>query len=832
TPDTSYGEIDSVNLDTTQIRYSKDTLGSKVVSTAQDSMVMDIPAKRIYLYGNASTVYKEDNLKADRININQVNGEVKAFYTLDSSGKMIGRPVFKQGNEPYDIDSLRYNFKTQKGVLIQTVTQQGQGYLTSKRSKMINKNTIFGLDGWYTTCDLDTPDFAIYLHKAKIIANKLIIAKGADLEIEGVPTPLYLPFFIFPIAKGQRSGILPPTYALSQQKGVGLVGLGYYLGLGEHFDMTIRGDVYSYGSWDLDLTPTYRKRYHYNGSVGLSISNTRFGDPKTPDFFKSKDFHITWSHTLDSRVRPGVNFSANVNAGTSTYNQYNVIDPAIRLNNTLASSIAFSKIWTGSPFNLTLSASHNQNTSTRQVSITLPEMSFNMNTIYPFQPANMTGTPKWYQKIGISYSMSARNRVDFIDSTFLKKGFFNRFQAGAQHNIPISFSLPILKYFTLSPNINYTETWFTQKMYRHYNDASQQLDTTYQKGFFTSHAVTTGVSLSTALYGMVQFKHGKIKAIRHVIRPSIGLSYRPDWGSQFYYRSRIDTSSYEQTFSVFDGNVYNAPSPGRFGGINFGINNNLEMKVASKKDTVTHMQKVQILNSFGINGTYNLAADSFKLSYFSLSATTTLFKKVDVSASGEIDPYDIDRQGRDINKYVWQSGKRSIGSLKSGYVSINTSFKSPEKGDRSSGNQIQPVDQTLNQQQQQIQRQRANPGDYANFNIPWSVNLGYSLNFQKTRTLDFKRDTVIYSQSLNFSGDFNLTPKWKISISSGFDFIHGKLNYTMVNITRDLHCWRMNISFVPNGTYKYFSITISPIAGVLHDLRFNRTRQFYDVFNH
>lgn len=814
------------------ITYSKDTLSGPVNYSADDSINMDIRDKKLFLYGHAKAVYQDNNLKADRINLDQASSVVTAFYTLDTAGNPIGKPDFKQGSQSFLADTIRYNFRTKKGVILNTTTQQGEGFMHSTRSKIVSHNTVFSLNGWYTTCDLDTPHFAIHINKAKIIGNKLIVARGAELEFEGVPTPLYLPFFIFPLTHGQRTGVIPPTYTLSQQKGIGLTGLGYYLGLGDHFDLTTRADIYSYGSWSLNINPTYRKRYRYSGNFDLDIATTRFGDPKTPDFNKSRDFRVSWSHTLDPKVHPGISFSASVNAGTSTYNLYNVTDPAVRLNNTLSSSIAFSKVWQGKPFNFTLSASHSQNTTTRQVTLSLPQATFNMNTIYPFQPRNMVGNPKWYERLGISYSMSSSNTANFADSTFLKPGFFQKFQTGVQQEVPISVSIPVTNFLTFTPSANYREIWYTQEMYRHYDAKTNALDTIYKHGFYSAREITTGASLSTRIFGMFRFKKGFIKAIRHVVTPSIGISYKPDLARNFYYKTRIDTSAYEQTFSYLDGSVYGPPSQGRFGGINFGINNNLEMKVYSKKDTVTHTQKIELLNSFGISGSYNLVADSFKLTPLALNASTTLFNKINISASGTIDPYVRNSFGRDINEYIWQTGKRSIGTLTNGNIAISSSFKSPERKNKTSNIAPAEVRQatSLEQQQQNLVSRPRNFGDMVDFNIPWSINLSYSLNFSKGRTPDFQRDTTIYSQSLIFSGDFNLTPKWKISYSSGYDFIHKQLTYTTLNITRDMHCWRMNISIIPYGFYKSFSITINPTSSLLHDLKFNRTRQFYNVF--
>lgn len=834
---------DSVIVDTVNIKISKDTLGGPVKYHAEDSVVLNIPEKTFHLYGKTTTDFNDINLKAEQVDFDQASNLLKARYGLDTAGNHIGAPIFsQQGQQPFQSDSMFYDFKSQKGKIYHTVTQQGEGFLYSQQVKKLADESINSFKARFTTCNLDPPHFDFRAKKVKVIPGKFLVTGPANLEIEGIPTPLFIPFGIFPLSHGQRTGLLPPKYEVTQQKGIGLTGGGYYFGLGQYFDLTVRGDIYSYGSWGLTLSPRYYKRYHYSGSFMLSINTTRFGDPQTPDFTKSKDFRIMWSHSMDSKAHPGVSFSASVNAGTSTYNYYNVTDPQVRLNNILSSSISFSKTWIGTPFNLTLSANHSQNTSTRRVSISLPQLAFNMNTIYPFQPKNFVGTPKWYDKIGIGYSLNVRNSVDFIDTAFLKPGFFDKFQTGIQHQVPISLTLPALKFMTISPSVSYTERWYTKKRYLKFNPKTNSLDTTDKFGFYTAREITTGLSLSTAVYGMFNFNKDStksgIQAIRHVMRPSISVSYRPDLNKQYYYNVQVDNDPNIpwQHVSYFDGIGYGPFSEGTFGGISFSLDNNLEMKVRSKKDTANGgIKKVKILEGFGINGSYNLVADSFKLSPFSLYARTTLFNKVNISANGTIDPYVHDARDRRIDKYVWEQGNFSLGSLRNGSISISTSFKSQQGKKETETNEQQPSplgpgENPLQQQQDLMRDMRANPGDYVDFSIPWSVNLSYSLNFNKTRTRDYKRDTTIFVQSLNFSGDFSLTPKWKIGVSSGFDFIHKRLTYSTINITRDLHCWRMSINIVPMGFYKSFSITISPTAGILHDLRINRTRQFYDIF--
>ncbi|WP_438940085.1 putative LPS assembly protein LptD, partial [Chitinophaga hostae] len=433
-------------------KISKDTLDAPVNYKAKDSIILMVPDKRFYLYGTANTKYKTIDLSAEKMNFDQETGVLEATNAKDTAGKLFGGPVMNDGGQSFESDTLRYNFTSQKAKIYNTRSQYGEGYIHSAQTKKAADNTIFGFKNGYTTCNLDTPHFSFRARKIKVIPDKLVISGPANLEIEGIPTPLFIPFAIFPITQGQRSGILPPQYVVNQQKGIGLENGGYYIGLGDNFDLTMRGDVYSYGSWSMTASPTYRKRYKYNGGLNLSFANTRFGDPAVKsEFSTSKDFRVTWNHSMDSKARPGVNFGAAVNFGTSSYNRYNVYDYNTRVNNNIGSSITFSKTWIGKPYNLTLGLNHSQNLSTRDVSVSFPDGTFTVNTIYPFQPKEMVGTPKWYEKIGVSYNTVLRNQANFKDSLFGKQAMFDAMQTGMQHNIPVSFSIPVFKTFTLSP---------------------------------------------------------------------------------------------------------------------------------------------------------------------------------------------------------------------------------------------------------------------------------------------------------------------------------------------------------------------------------------------
>ncbi|RAJ88226.1 hypothetical protein CLV59_101993 [Chitinophaga dinghuensis] len=840
--DTTIVTVDSLHLP----KASKDSLDAVVTAKAQDSMVLMIQDKKFYLYGSANVKYKTIDLTAAQVSFDQNSGVMSATHGKDTAGKPVGRPVMNDGGQSLESDTLEYNFTSSKALIFNTRSQYGEGYVHSEKTKRMADNTIFGFKNGYTTCNLDTPHFSFRSKKIKVIPDKLIVSGPANLEIQGIPTPIFIPFAIFPITQGQRSGILPPQFVVNQQKGMGLENGGYYFGMGENLDMTLRGDVYSYGSWSLTASPTYRKRYKYSGGMTISFANTRLGDPSVPsEFVNSHDFRIMWNHSMDSKARPGINFGASVNFGSSSYNQYNVYDYSTRVNNNIGSSISFSKTWQNKPYNLTVNLSDNQNLQTRDVSLTFPDANFSVQTIYPFQPKELIGTAKWYQKIGIGYTNEFRNQAYFKDSSFGKKEMFDALQTGMRQNIPIAFSIPVMKSFTLSPSVNMTEYWYTKKVYRQWDPNKTNLstgqlgalDTTYIPGFSAQHEVSAAMSLATALYGMYTFnKDSRIKAIRHVMRPSIGVNYRPNLNSGAYYNMRYNAAGDSTRTSYYTGAPIGVPSEGTFAGMTFNLDNNLEMKVFSRKDTsANHEKKIKLLDGFGLSTNYNFVADSFKLAPFNLYARTNLFDKLNITANAILDPYATKPNGQRIDKYVWETGKFSPGRLASAGITMSTSFQSKDKKSQDKQKALDSLanvtdpNTLLAAQQRQLQMVRNNPGEYVDFDIPWRVDLSYSFNYVNQVRADSGGLVNIIQQYVNFNGDFSLTPKWKVGLNSGFDFTHMQVAYTNMYISRDLHCWQMSINVVPFGTFRQFSITINPKAGLLRDLRINRSRTFYNM---
>jgi LPS-assembly protein len=817
-------------------KISKDSLEAPVTYSAEDSGVLIIPTKQFILYGKAKTTYKDMVIDAATIDYDHGKQEITAKGSSDTSANSLNKTKFVQGGMEILTDWMKYNMKSQKGITHNTYTKQDELHVHAETMKKFDSNTIFAYRASFTTCNLDTPHFDIKAKKMKIINNKLGVSGPAHLEFEGVPTPLIIPFGLYPLNRGRHSGVLVPTFNSSEDFGLGLEGLGYYKVLNDNVDVTVRTNLYSYGGWNLNINPKYLKRYHYSGNFNLQLQNTkilnRYGTKTLEEFTTNQSFMLNWSHARDSRARPGTSFNASVNFGSTKFNQYILNNPYQNFNNQLGSSIAYSKDWRGK-YNLSLNANHNQNNVTHLVNMSLPNASFNVVTMYPFEKKEKVGDSKWYEKLGIGYSGNLQNNLSFYDTAFNASRLLDTLQWGADHNIPISLSLPSLGPITISPSVSFQQRWFGQQIIRTWDETNDTVLTNIKRGFFTQSQMSFGISANTRIFGTYLFKKGNLKAIRHEIRPSFGLSYKPDFVAKDYYSVQVDTAKHRIEFSKYDGGLYGAFTKGNFGGISFGVDNLLEMKVRDKKDTAENAtKKVKLIDGFGFSSSYNLMADSFALGSFSLYLRSTLFEKINITASANLDPYEVDEFGTRKNVLTYKRG--SLGRITNGSLAISTNFQSKSKDgkDETDKQKVAAVNDpymTPDEQLRQLQYARENPAEFTDFNIPWRIDLSYSLSFNRILKVDYSGyETKLYS-NINFNGDFSLSPKWKAGGTGYYNVNTLKLEQFSMFITREMHCWQLSINVTPIGLYRSFSFNISPKSGILRDLKINRSRTFSNL---
>ncbi len=825
--------IDSISL-------SKDSLNAPIEYSAKDSFVFLVPQKQLYLHGNANAKTDGTNaqesvdIKANTIFYDNSTNIVKAWGGTDTSKNTMNLPTIVQGDSKSIMDTISFNLKTQRGIFKNTYYNEGEIFVNAEIVKKVEKDVAYAYNGRFTTCNLDEPHFALRAKKLKLITNKLAVSGPAFPEFESVPMPVMIPFGIYPLQRGRSSGVLPPQFTQNANMGLGLEGLGYYKVINDYWDVTLRGNIYSYMGYNISVSPQYYKRYRYRGRFSFNYQKTKTlnESPAIQDeFLKSSSFQVNWSHSMDSKARPGVSFSASVNAGSSRYNENIPNNPYKNFQNQMSSSISYSKSWQDGTYNLSLQANHNQNNSTRLTNVQLPTLSFSTKTFNPFMNTESVGSGKWYENFGIGYNGTLINQFSFYDTAFTFRHLIDTLQWGAQHNIPISISLPSLGPVMFSPSISYSENWMSRRMYRQWDESTQLVDTTIRKGFFTARQMTFGMSANTRVFGTFNFRKGKVQALRHEIRPSVSASYTPNMARSYYELLQTDTSGRKRWVSQYEGNLYGGFSNIAFGGLTFGIDNLLELKVRNDNDTTgteeNATKKVRLIDGLSITSGYNFLADSLRWQPFNISMRTSLFNnKLSVTSGATIDPYETDpATGIRIDKLHW--GKGRIGSLNNANLALSTSFSSKKKDEREDEDRI-PVDPslTMDEQQRQIEYIRQNASEFVDFNIPWNVSTSIALNYSKTLRNNYRGYMHTFNASLNLSGDFSLTPKWKAGGSTYFDLKTMQMQMFTVFVSREMHCWQLSINITPVGPWKSFSIVLNPKSGILRDLKINRTRSF------
>ena len=820
------------SIDTFAFRTSKDSLSAPVVYHADDSMVIDVPGQKMYLYGKVSSVKYEDNdLSAPQIQFDQKTSLVSAFIKKDSTGKVLSYPFFSQKDFQSVSDTIRFDMKTGKGLTKGTYTKQGEMFVYGEKIKKADTSVFYALNGRFTTCNLDTPHFAFIARKVKFVNKKWAYTGPVHPEFEGVPLPISLPFGIFPLQQGRHSGLLAPSFVADAQRGLALQDLGYYKIISPNWDLITRGTLYSYGSWNLNLNPRYFRKYHYQGNLALAVQNFQpLDEPKT------RTINIQWTHNADTKSRPGVNFTANVNAGSTKFNSQVPTNANLNFQNQLNSSITYSKVWKNKPYNISVSANHNQNSVSGLTNLNLPDIAFNVNTLYPFRRKEPIGEYKWYENLGIAYNGNAKSLTSFIDTLGnLGRQVLDNLQYGAQHSVPITLALPSLGALQLAPSVSYQEKWYQKRIEKQFNPFLNKIDTVSEtSGLYTARQMAFGLSASTRIFGMFAFKESsRIKAIRHEIRPSLSVNYSPNFNANNFYNSTYDVLGNKQPLSYYDGSIYGAYSNQKFGGLSFNIDNNITAKVRDKTDTSAKAdKKISLLDGFGLAGSYNFLADSFQFSTISLQARTNLFDKINISGQATFDPYKTNAVGRRINELVFKD-KISLGNLLSAGVQLQTSFKGGDKTKKSTA--VPPLNRNpnnngmqLDEYQQDAAYIQNNPSEFVDFTIPWNVDLSYSLLLSKRFDVPQSKFNNELSQGLTFNTSANLTPKWKVGMNGSFDVTSKKLGVLSAYLSRDLHCWQMGINLSPVGRSRYFSINISPKSPILRDLKINRTRSFTD----
>ena len=825
---------DSFN-DSLNSQVKKSGLDGMVSIVARDSQRVVAIENMIYLYKNAKIKYQDFELSADFIRINNKTNEIFASGVIDDKGKYVGRPVVLFSNEtPKALDSLKYNFDSGQAITYGIFTEVEGGYISASklRKNMYNENSLH--TGFYSTCNIPYPHthFGIRMTKAIVTENQ-IISGPAYLVIEQIPLKfLAIPFGFFPKPDKKSSGFLFPSFGEDVVRGFHMRDLGWYFAFNDYVDAEVRGTIYSKGSYEASLRSQYRKRYRYDGGFNLRFASTRTGVEGTPGYKPSKDFNITWNHQKAPESNPGSTFSASVNFGTGSYFQNTTANGSYdyeqMTRNNMSSSISYGKTFADGKVNLQSSFSHRQDISTGNVYLELPSVSLSVATFSPFNPGNRKIDPKWYDQIQVGYSFSGRNSIDTDESELFQSGSLKKFRNGFQHTVPVNLSLKFFKYFTSNTNVNYTERWYFQSIQRRLENnpgGYEEIRDTLQ-GFKRAYDYSVSSGVATTITGMYP-KIGKIQAMRHEIKPNINLNFRPDFANNMYgfYRKFIDNYGQENLYSIFQDGIFGGPGMGRSFGIGFNIDNSLEAKIISKKDTTNGgIKKIPLIQRLNISGNYNLVADSFRMSELVLSGAVPLFNNsTTINFNGILDPYAMDAiTGRRLNRYLLRDGK--LARLASFGLSADYQFNPQAANNRQNNlNTIQNQNQNLTPEENlALSRISSDPNAFVDFKIPWKLSASFSFQYFNRGV----QKSVI--STINVNGDFNVTEKWKVQFNSGYDFKSKQVSLTRFSIYRDLHCWDMSFGWVPFGRFQSYNVTIRAKASILQDLKLTKRNDHYN----
>ena len=843
---------DSLQINTADLLTKKDTIKNDsikkkpflegiVLRKAKGFEKIDQRKKELTLQDEAELYYKDIELKAGIIILNYEKNEVYAGRLKDSLGNYTQYPSFKQGTNLLEPDSIRFNTKTKKALIWNSRTKQGELNIKAEISKRENDSVIFMKDVRFTTAkDVDKPEYYFLSRKIKFVPGKKVVTGLTNLVIADVPTPIGLPFAYFPMSEESISGFIMPTPGQSNQQGYFLQNGGYYFALSKYYDLALLGDYYTNGSYGLRAESNYALRYKFNGRLNLRFENQIQSERGFPDYVKSNQYNIQWSHNQDAKSSANSRFSSSVNVSSSQYfrNSLNLVNVGAVLNNNLSSSISYSKtIPTLPQVNLSVTATHSQNTNTEQINMTLPTFQGSVDRFFPFAPKN--GSKKGiFQNINLQYNLNAKNDIVTSDSLFFKSEMFKDGRAGFQHTIPLSTNFKIFKYFSASASTSFNETWAFNTVRKSFNSIANNVETTRVNEFAAFRTYNFASSIGTTLYGTFEFNETKkIQAIRHIMRPSVTYSYAPDF-AQYYDTYAIDaTGTTMAEYTRFESGVYGAPNRSKASNIGFTMGNALEAKVkkVDKESGKEEIKKVMLLSNLNLSTSYNIIADSLALQPLSISGGTVLFKeKMNVNFATNLDPYAIDNSGRRINTFNINNGG-SLFRMTSANMQINYSLSSNgEKKDNNSANQNElnggrPDDlfgraTNLNDNRQSLfdekkEGEEEKPTEFYNAKLPWDLQFAYSVTYNNNN-----RQNEISNNSLMLSGNIELAPRWKVGVSTGYDFTQKGVTFTQFRFERDLESWRMSFNWVPYGANAYWGFFIGVKSSILSDIKWDKNR--------
>ena len=881
-PTDSIAVADSTSIDSIiPLPAKKETIDAKIEYTSSDSMVI-MGNGIAYMYGNGDLKYKTMELTAEYIRVHMDSSTLYAKGVLDTiENEWIGKPVFTEREDSYETDEITYNLKTQKGIIRNAVTEQGEGYILAEKTKKADEDVLMMAGGKYTTCDdHDHPHFYLKMTKAKVKPGDYIATGPAYLVVGDVPLPLAIPFGFFPFTDSYSSGLIMPNFGDDYTRGLYLSGIGYYFAINDYMDLELTGDIYTRGTWAVQARSRYLKRYKFTGSFSVNYRWDVTGEKDMPDYNVAKNLSVQWTHTQDSKANPYNNFSASVNFKTSGYNRSNInsyYNVQANSENTTSSSISYTQRFPDSPWNIGLSMNLTQRTKDSTLNVNLPSLTVSMSRIYPFKKKVRVGKEKWYEKISLQYNGSFNNSITCKENYFFKSNFVKDWDNRLKHSLSSSASFMAFKYLSITPSISFTDRMFFSRVDQSWNEELNQVQKDTVMGFYNVYDFNASVSMSTKLYGFyIPFRKwfgDKVDRFRHVMTPALNFTYHPDF-SKDYWAKRYGGfyGSYDQLVTTRDkaGNIVpkldenglpiyevidycrfkEAPGRGAAATLGFSLGNNLEMKLRNDKDTTgKEPYKVySIIDNLSISGGYNFIADSMNWQNFSVNLRIKIPKvNYTINLSGQFDPYMYmtTPSGRHIrcNELYWNNGRfpHFLGTSTSFSYTFNNEVvkKWFDKSDKNAPQEAEAPEneedlelledpenlQQQNKRSSKKEKDEKTSDGYLFAQIPWSLSVSYNLRYGASNEWDEKRNyyKMEFRHNLSFSASLGLGSGWKASTSLSYDVNAKKLSYTSINVSRDLHCWSMSASFVPFGPYKSYTFHIGVNASMLADLKYDKS---------
>lgn len=818
----------------------KQGLEAIVYRNAKDYEKLDQKNKTLTLYNEAVFKYQDYELKAGIIVYNYEKEELYAGRIKDSLGNYTQIPEFKQGTQVAQPDSIRFNMRSEKAFVWNTRSKYDEFNVMAEKTKKENDSVLFMQNVIFTTAeDIENPEYYFKTRKVKMVPNQKIVTGLTNMVIADVPTPIGLPFAFFPLSTGAVSGFIIPSFGENNARGYFLQNGGYYFAFSDKLDLTLSGDYYTNGSYRLQAQSSYANRYKYSGYVNLSYENLIESELGFPDYFRAQNYNIQWSHSQDAKANPTSRFSSSVNLGSSNYfrQSMNTQNMGAALNNTMSSSISYSKTFQSVPqVNMTISANHNQNINTQRITMSLPNINASVDRVYPFAPKN--GSKKGiFQNINFQYNVSARNQINTTDSLFFKKEMFEDMNTGVQHSIPISTNFKLLRYLSVSMSANYNEVWYLNTIRKYYDSQENRVVDERVNGFDAFRTYNFSANFGTTLYGTFNFgEDKKIQAIRHVVRPSVSYTYTPSF-EQYYDTYAIDANGTTmEDYTRFQSGIFGSPGQQMSNMMSFSLGNNFEAKVRDDESADGEPKKVMLLNNLNLNTSYNMSADSLKLAPVRISTGTSILNnKMQINLGSTIDPYAVNNSGNRIDMLNINNGG-SLFRLTSANLTVNYSLSSTDplfgnadrdtktkknvqsggRADDLFGQSVDLADNRTSMFDDEDAEERP-PDQFYNNSLPWNLTIAYSVTYNNAR-----RNNEISSNSLMFSGNVTLSPGWMIGFSSGYDFKNKGVTYTQLRFERDLKSWRMNFTWIPNGYNKQWNFFIGISSTILQDIKYEK----------